>query len=85
LADELVGVVLDTGGGLQQLERTLFKLALVRCRKPFIGYPFHIGIPLGYVWLAESEIQDLTIIIEAKASETSLDKYASMLVMGYAA
>ena len=85
IKEELTGIVLDTGGGLQQLERSLFKLALARCRKTFVGYPFHIGIPLGYVWLAENEIQDLTIIIEAKASGISQSMFVPMLVMGYAA
>lgn len=85
IQEQLTGNVLDTGGGLQRLERALFKLALNRCRKTFIGYPFHIGIPLSYVWLAENEIQDLTILIEAKASGTQQDIYKPMLVMGYGA
>jgi vacuolar-type H+-ATPase subunit C/Vma6 len=81
LTAELSGVVLDTGGGLRQLERALYKLALARCRKAFIGYPFHIGIPLGYVWLNENEIRDLTIIVEAKAAGTPPEKFVPMLVM----
>jgi len=81
LADELKDVTMDTGGGLRQLERALLQLALSRCRKAFVGYPFHIGIPLGYVWLNEHEIRDLTIIIEAKAAGTSLETFLPMLVM----
>jgi vacuolar-type H+-ATPase subunit C/Vma6 len=81
---QLSGVILDTGGGLRQLERALYKLALLRCRKAFIGYPFHIGIPLGYVWLNENEIRDLTIIVEAKAAGTPPDKFGPMLVMANA-
>ena len=81
LADELKDVTMDTGGGLRRLERALLQLALSRCRKAFAGYPFHIGIPLGYVWLNEHEIRDLTIIIEAKAAGTPLETFLPMLVM----
>ena len=83
LASELSGVILDSGGGLGQLERALNKLALARCRNAFIGYPFHIGIPLGYVWLNEYEIRDLTVIVEAKSTGTAPDVFIPMLVMGY--
>jgi vacuolar-type H+-ATPase subunit C/Vma6 len=83
LVPKLSGVVMETGGGLEQLERALFQLALTRCHNAFVGFPFHIGIPLGYVWLSENEINDLTIIIEAKAAGTPADKFVPMLIMGY--
>lgn len=81
LADVLSKVEMDTGGGLEQLERALLQLALARCRKAFVGYPFHIGLPLGYVWLSETEIRDLTIIIEAKSSGTPVETFLPMLLM----
>lgn len=81
LASSLRGVALDTGEGLKQLERALLERSLSECRKAFIGYPFHIGLPLGYVWLSEYEIRDLTVIIEAKAAGTPTDTFVPMLVI----
>lgn len=85
LVPELMGVGLDTGEGLRRLERALVDRTLEACRKAFVGYPFHIGIPLGYLWLSEYEIRDLTVIIEAKASGTPAERYLPMLVLASAA
>ena len=49
------------------------------CRKTFIGNPFHIGIPLAYLMLLEYELQDLTAIVEANASQLPIDVLASII------
>jgi vacuolar-type H+-ATPase subunit C/Vma6 len=67
-------------GGLRELELQLDRLHWRRCQRMFSGYPFTIGIPLAYVWLNEYEIRDLTLIIEAKALDTPLARFASMLI-----
>ncbi len=81
LSAELHGCDFESGEGLLRLERVLLQRSLAECRKAFIGYPFHIGIPLGYVWLSEYEIRDLTVIIEAKASGTPVEKFLPMLTV----
>jgi V/A-type H+-transporting ATPase subunit C len=54
--------------GLPTLELELQRHLMVQCRAAFAGYPFHIGIPLAYVVLNELEIQDLTVLTEAKSA-----------------
>ncbi|MBN1259518.1 MAG: V-type ATPase subunit [Anaerolineae bacterium] len=66
------------GGGLAQLERALQQHIVDTCRSVFLGNPFHIGVPLAYVWLNEYEIRNLTVIIEAKASQVSPDVFAAL-------
>jgi vacuolar-type H+-ATPase subunit C/Vma6 len=61
-----------------------FEVALQRhirqiCHKTFIGYPFHIGIPLAYLRLNEYEIRDLIVLIESQASHTPLDTFIPLL------
>jgi V/A-type H+-transporting ATPase subunit C len=70
--------------GLPQLELRLQQHIVEQCRAAFIGYPFHIGIPLAYVLLNELEIQDLTVLIEAKSSEMPSEEFQSHLLMGCA-
>jgi vacuolar-type H+-ATPase subunit C/Vma6 len=81
LREPLQGVALESGEGLEKLEDELNRLLLTRCRKLFVGSPFHIGLPLGYVWLNEYEIRDLTIVVEAKASEIAPEIWKPMLLM----
>ena len=63
-----------------------FELALQRhivktCHAAFRDYPFHIGVPIAYVWLNEHEIRDLTMIVEAKASRLPVETFISLLEM----
>lgn len=78
---QLEGVDLSSGEGLLRLERALLERSLAECRRVFLATPFQIGIPLGYVWLSEYEIRDLTVIIEAKATGTPVGEFVPMLVM----
>jgi V/A-type H+-transporting ATPase subunit C len=68
--------------GLPELERGLQRLVATQCRTAFTGYPFHVGMPLSYLILTEWEIQDLTIVIEAKSTHMSTEQFASQLLMG---
>ena len=69
-------------GGLSQLERRLQRQIAERCRMAFAGYPFHTGIPVALVLLSELEVQDLTVLIEAKATELPQTAYQPYLVVG---
>jgi V/A-type H+-transporting ATPase subunit C len=69
-------------GGLPELELQLQRQVADQCRTAFTGYPFHVGILLGYLILTEWEIQDLTVLIEAKAARMPVDQFASHLLMG---
>lgn len=81
LTEKLQGVAVDTGEGLQQLEQAFLGMLVERCRGMFVGSPFHIGLPLGYVWLNEYEIRDLTVIIEAKVSGLPPESFWPFLLL----
>ncbi|MBN1249417.1 MAG: V-type ATPase subunit [Anaerolineae bacterium] len=81
LRSGLRGISLDTGEGLGKLEQALLRLVISRCRRMFVGAPFHVGLPLAYVLLNEYEIRDVTLLIEAKAAGTPVDVFAPMLLM----
>jgi len=67
--------------GLAELERRLQRYVMGECRRTFIGYPFHIGIPVAYVLLNEQEIHDLTVLIEAKAAHIPAETYSPLLLV----
>jgi V/A-type H+-transporting ATPase subunit C len=54
--------------GLPQLEVILGRRLMQQCLSAFIGNPFHIGVPLAFLILSNLEVQDLTVLIEAKSS-----------------
>jgi V/A-type H+-transporting ATPase subunit C len=73
--------LLDTPrDGLMKLERQLQHRLARECHQTFLGYPFHVGIPLAYLLLNEQEIRDLTVLIEAKASRIPPDIYSPLLL-----
>ncbi|MEA3346414.1 MAG: V-type ATPase subunit [Chloroflexota bacterium] len=65
----------------QELERQLQHQLGRESHRTFIGYPFHIGIPVAYVLLNEQEVHDLTVLIEAKASQIPSEVYSSLLLV----
>lgn len=71
----------DPQQGLSVLELELQRYLASECRAAFVNNPFQIGIPLAYLVLNELEIQDLTVLIEAKASGKSLGEFRKYLVM----
>jgi len=66
--------------GLPKLEVQLKRQVMKQCTAAFIGNPFHIGIPLAFLILSDLEIQDLTVLIEAKSSEISNEDLRSVLL-----
>lgn len=68
--------------GLPQLELQLQQHVANECRVAFVGYPFHVGISLAYLTLNELEIQDLTVLLEAKSEDMPADEFRPYLLMG---
>jgi V/A-type H+-transporting ATPase subunit C len=61
--------------GLPQLEIILKRRLMEQCLSAFIGNPFHIGVPLAFLILSQLEIDDLTVLIEAKSSQMSEEEF----------
>ena len=72
----------DPRARLSELELDLQRHIASRCRTEFVGYPFHIGLPLAYMILCELEVQDLTALIEAKYSHKPFSEFHSYLLVG---
>jgi V/A-type H+-transporting ATPase subunit C len=68
--------------GLPKLEIRLQQHIQEECQAAFIGYPFHVGILLAYLLLNKLEIQDLTVLIEAKSLQMSADRFQPYLLAG---
>jgi V/A-type H+-transporting ATPase subunit C len=71
----------DPHRGLPKLEHLLEQTVAEQCRTAFMGDPFQIGIPLGYLKLFDFEIQDLVVLFEAKAKHVAVDEYKNYLLM----
>ncbi|MCD6290903.1 MAG: V-type ATPase subunit [Anaerolineae bacterium] len=85
LYPELTGVdelLQEPRRGLSQLELQLRRYVAEQCRAAFLGYPFHVGIPLAYIVLSEMEIDDLTVLIEAKSLQRLPEEFVPYLVLG---
>jgi V/A-type H+-transporting ATPase subunit C len=67
--------------GLPELELQLQRHVAEQCKAAFSGYPFHVGLPLAYAVLNELEIQDLTVLIEAKAVQMPTESFRPHLLM----
>ncbi|MGD0611352.1 MAG: V-type ATPase subunit [Anaerolineales bacterium] len=76
---DISALLLDPRKGLPELEIQLLRHVMEQCRKAFIGYPFHIGIPLAYLVLKKMEIQALTALIEAKSSRSPVEEFEAYL------
>lgn len=72
----------DATSGLPKLELQMQRHIFKQFRSVFTGYPFHIGLALAFPILSELEIQDLTVLIEAKSAKMSADKFVPYLLMG---
>ncbi len=66
--------------GLPKLEILLKQQVMRQCISTFIGDPFHIGLPLAYLLLSDFEIQDLVVLIEAKASKLLDEDFRPLLL-----
>lgn len=72
---DLNALLEDPRAGLPKLEIILKRRLMQECLAAFTGNPFHIGVPLAFLILSDLEIQDLTVLIEAKSSELSEDEF----------
>src|SRR3990172_4299101 len=68
-----------------RLEILLKRHIMNQCLAAFTGNPFHIGVPLAFLILSDLEIQDLTVLIEAKSSQMSAEEYLPYLLRSVAA
>lgn len=66
--------------GLPTLEAELKRYLMQQCIGSFAGNPFHVGIPLAYLVLSDLEVQDLTVLIEAKFTGVPAENYRSFLL-----
>ncbi len=65
----------------RQLNETLLtRLIYTACHQTFAAGTFNIGLLLAYLFVLEMEIQDLTLLIEAKALGVPSDLYAPYLI-----
>lgn len=81
-----IGLYLDEPRtGLPGLELELKRYVMHRCLAAFVGNPFHIGIPLAYLVLHDLEIQDLTVLVEAKAARLRVEEFRPFMVRTAAA
>ncbi len=77
-------LLLEPRKGLPELEALLQRHVMEECRKAFVGVPFHIGVLLGFLVLKSMEVQDLTVLVEAKASHMPLEEFRRFILMGVA-
>jgi len=66
--------------GLSILEIRLQRTVAERCKAAFTSYPFQISLELAILLLIELEIQDLTVLVEAKTSNTAPEEYEAYLI-----
>jgi vacuolar-type H+-ATPase subunit C/Vma6 len=67
--------------GLPKLELQLQRHLRRRLIAIFTGYPFDVGLPLAYLQLLELELQDLTVLVEAKASGMKAESFIPYLLL----
>jgi vacuolar-type H+-ATPase subunit C/Vma6 len=56
-------------------EVRLKRQLMEQCMAAFVGDPFHVGVPLAFLVLSDLEIQDLTVLVEAKSSGMPENEY----------
>ncbi len=88
ILDRLYPGLSDIETLLQQPERGLPKLELQlqrrmrrQLKEVFTSYPFQIGLPLAFALLIELEVQDLTVLVEAKAAQMPVERFAPYLLL----
>jgi len=73
--DDLAGFLNEVSSGLPRLEIGLKRTVARRCMAAFLGNPFHVGLPLAYLVLHDLEVQDLTVLLEAKSTQATVEEY----------
>ena len=77
---EVNALLEEPHSGLPILEAKLSRHLIKQCLAAFMGNPFHIGIPLAFLVLTNYEIEDLTILIEARSSKLPDEKFRPYLL-----
>ncbi len=72
----------DPAHGLPKLELKIQQRIREQLKSVFVGNPFNIGVALALAALNELELQDLTVLIEAKSAHMPVEKFAPYLLMG---
>jgi V/A-type H+-transporting ATPase subunit C len=67
--------------GLPRLELQLQKRVAAQCHSAFVGNPFQIGIPLGFLVLLDMEIQDLVVLLEGKSNQLPNEEINKFLII----
>lgn len=70
----------DPQQNLPVLENWLMKRSTEVCRRNFAGNPFHAGIPIAFLHLLAMEIEDLTVLIEAKSMAIPYERFKKYLL-----
>lgn len=71
----------DLQAGLPKLELQLQKRIAAQCHAAFVGNPFQIGIPLGFLVLLDMEIQDLVVLLEGKSNQLPNEEINKFLIV----
>ena len=53
--------------GIDASSAALWRLLALQIQRALVGYPFHIGVPLGFLLAQEIEIRDLRVLLAAKS------------------
>jgi vacuolar-type H+-ATPase subunit C/Vma6 len=77
---EVSALLEEPQSGLPRLETQLKRQLARQCRAAFAGNPFHVGVPLAFLVLTDLEIQDLTVLIEAKSSKMAAEDFRPYLL-----
>jgi V/A-type H+-transporting ATPase subunit C len=79
---EITNLLQDQQEKVPEVEVYLHRFLAKQCREAFLGYPFHVGIPLAYLVLNRLEIQDLTVLIEAKSMGLPIEACRPYMTLG---
>lgn len=79
---EVEGIFREGENALPKLEILIQQQNRQHLTTVFSGYPFHIGLPLALLMLLELELQDLTVLIEAKDAHLKTEEFDQFLLLG---
>src|SRR5512138_2322755 len=77
---DLNALLEEPRAGLPKLEVILTRRLMQECLSAFIGNPFHIGVPAAFLILSNLEVQDLTVLVEAKSSEMPEEEFRPFML-----
>jgi V/A-type H+-transporting ATPase subunit C len=77
---DVAALLAEPRAGLPKLESQIKRYVMKQCLAAFVGNPFHIGLPLAFLILSDLEIQDLTVLVEAKFLHAPDDEFRPFLL-----